>query len=231
MFSFSPFKKKIFKAIILYFFLWPFTFILSQQKSKFNNEQINQEIRLVHNNLFALTSSYKNKIQNKKLKISLSMGLHNLFSDNNKYIYRHDVFFYFSKINIPKSMKIIYEQTDLKSLTTEVRIIELADLSKSAPFSLNIKYLAWSSEQENNDDEITTNLIKGSDKIVYPPSATVVEYAINKIKNPEKKYKILLAYHNTIKALERAMFRYKKAQKDREKKVIERSLNLGNDSN
>ena len=140
-------------------------------------------------------------------------------------------FFYFSKINVPKSMKIIYEQTDLKSLTTEIRIIELADLSPNAPFSLNIKYLSWSSEQENNDEEITINLIKGSDKIIYPPAATVVEYAINKIKNPEKKYKILLAYHNTIKALERAMFRYKKAQKDKEKKVIERSLNLGNKSN
>ena len=231
MSPFSPFLKQIFKIIVLYLFLWPFTFILSQQKSKFNDEQIKQKIKLVHNNLFVLTSSYKDKIQNKKLRIPLSMGLHDLFSDNNKYIYRHDVFFYFSKIDIPKSMKIVYEQTDSQSLKTEIRVIELANLSRSTPFSLNIKYLSWSSEQENNNNEVTTNLIKRSDKIVYPPGATVVEYTINKMKNPKEKYKILLAYHHTIKALERAMFRYKKALKDKREKVIERSLNLGNNSN
>ena len=200
------------------------------QENNFNYDQIHQEIGYIHKNIRQLTTQYKDKIIDNKLRVSIGLGLHNILDDNEKYVYRNDAFFYFSDKNNLQSMKLIYEQTRLGSLSTEVRIIELMNLSEVAPFPIKIKYISWTLNQENGDKETSMNLVRFSDKIIAPPGATSIQYAIDNLQTSEEKFNLLLTYRKIIKKLESTMLLSIESDKQNKKKVRRRSLHLGRKS-
>ncbi len=215
-------------SFITHFFINT-TLLISQknQEDSFDYDQINQEIGEIHKNLQKLAIQYKDKIIDNKLRVPIGLGLHDLLDDNEKYVYRNDAFFYFSEKNTLEKVKILYEQTTLDSLSTEIRITDVMQLSEVVPFPIKVKYISWNIDQEKGDKKSTMNLVRFSDEILSPPGAISTEYSIENMKKPSERFAFLLAYREIIKKLERTMLLYTESRKTNKKTLMKRSLKLG----
>ena len=217
------------------FFYLLFTQVIPQNKINQDREAnfsfLNKEIEELHRSIIELSTiynnTYKDRKKENKLRIPISLGHHNIFSDSEDYIYRSDAFLYYTG-NTPKDILFLHEQTHTNTLFTEIRFLRVNDLSRPSPFRIQISYVNWAQSSESRDSRAALSLIDFSDKIELPLGVQREDFSLQDIKKPATRYKLLVEYRKKLKKLQRTM-EYHIQLKDKQKldKIL-RGLAIGN---
>ena len=188
---------------------------------------LNKHIQKLHSSIARLSRAFKDKKDGNRLRIPVSLGHHDFFSDSEDYVYRNDVFLYYSG-DTPKDILFLYEQTHTNSLITELRLIRLSNLTKQPPFDLQITYITWSPDSdERGKGQLVSSLIKFSDKVKPSKVSQTERFSLKDIKKPIERYQILLEYWGTLKKLQRTMEYHIQIKEQKRKDNILRSLKIG----
>ena len=221
------YKKTSLIFLALFAFFLGQTTLQGQQQiiGKIDFNYINKKIAGIHSSIIKLSQAYKDKIDKNKLRMPVSFGHHNFFTDSEDYVYRNDAFLYFTGETL-KDILFVYEQTHTNSLITEVRLNRLTNISKKPPFDLQVTYMTWAADEERTGQE-AKDLIKFSDEINPPKTARVRKFLLQDIKKPDERSSLLFEYKKNLLRLERMMEYYLQAREQERKNKIKYGLKIG----